>query len=216
MSKILSFLVLGICAVIFAVDIFRIYPDINAPALIDTFMVAVSLAVAAIPEGLAAVVTIVLSIGVTNMSKRNAVIRKLTAVETLGCTQVICSDKTGTLTQNKMTVMEHFTSADKLLMTAMALSNDAELMKDGSVKGEPTECALVADAAKNSIDKNQLKLKYFRIGEAPFESIRKMMSVIFRSPRRHHTVHKRSSGRSAIQVFLCLHCRRRGSAYRRA
>ncbi len=182
LSKILSFLVLGICAVIFAVDIFRIYPDINAPALIDTFMVAVSLAVAAIPEGLAAVVTIVLSIGVTNMSKRNAVIRKLTAVETLGCTQVICSDKTGTLTQNKMTVMEHFTSADKLLMTAMALSNDAELMKDGSVKGEPTECALVADAAKNSIDKNELKLKYFRIGEAPFESIRKMMSVVFRSP----------------------------------
>ncbi len=102
LSKILSFLVIGICLVIFAVNLFRYYPNITGETLIDTFMVAVSLAVAAIPEGLATVVTIVLSIGVTNMSKRNAVIRKLTAVETLGCTQIICSDKTGTLTQNKI------------------------------------------------------------------------------------------------------------------
>ncbi len=115
LSKILSILVLAICAIIFAVDILRYYPNISGERLLDTFMVAVSLAVAAIPEGLAAVVTIVLSIGVTNMSKRNAVIRKLTAVETLGCTQVICSDKTGTLTQNKMTVVEHFTSDVKIL-----------------------------------------------------------------------------------------------------
>ena len=106
LSKILSVLVLVICAIIFAVDIIRIYPDVTGTAMLDTFMVAVSLAVAAIPEGLAAVVTIVLSIGVTNMSKRSAVIRKLTAVETLGCAQIICSDKTGTLTQNKMTVVE--------------------------------------------------------------------------------------------------------------
>ena len=105
LSKILSILVLGICAIIFAIDIFRVYPNVTGEAMLDTFMVAVSLAVAAIPEGLAAVVTIVLSIGVTNMSKRNAVIRKLTAVETLGCASVICSDKTGTLTQNKMTVV---------------------------------------------------------------------------------------------------------------
>ena len=107
LSKVLSVLVLVICAVIFAVDLIRSYPNISGEGMLDTFMVAVSLAVAAIPEGLAAVVTIVLSVGVTNMSKRNAVIRKLTAVETLGCTQVICSDKTGTLTQNKMTVVEH-------------------------------------------------------------------------------------------------------------
>ena len=92
LSKILSFLVVGICAVIFAVDLIRSYPDITGEGMLDTFLVAVSLAVAAIPEGLAAVVTIVLSIGVTNMSRRNAVIRRLTAVETLGCTQVICSD----------------------------------------------------------------------------------------------------------------------------
>ena len=112
LSKILTGLVLGICAIIFAVGLLRAQgtPEgITAATMLDTFMVAVSLAVAAIPEGLAAVVTIVLSIGVTNMSHKNAIIRKLTAVETLGCTQVICSDKTGTLTQNKMTVTKHAT-----------------------------------------------------------------------------------------------------------
>ena len=105
-SKWLSFLVLGICVAIFAIGVIRDYPDVSMTTLLDTFMIAVSLAVAAIPEGLAAVVTIVLSIGVTNMSHRNAVVRKLTAVETLGCVQIICSDKTGTLTQNRMTVVE--------------------------------------------------------------------------------------------------------------
>ena len=109
LSKFLTMLVVGICVVIFAVGLFRAQGSaegITGDTILSTFMVAVSLAVAAIPEGLAAVVTIVLSIGVTNMSRRNAIIRKLTAVETLGCTQIICSDKTGTLTQNKMTVVE--------------------------------------------------------------------------------------------------------------
>ena len=182
LSKILTVLVIGICAVIFAVGLFRaqLSPEgITGDTLLDTFMVAVSLAVAAIPEGLAAVVTIVLSIGVTNMSRRNAIIRKLTAVETLGCTQIICSDKTGTLTQNKMTVVEHKAEDEKLLEIAMALCSDAELDLDtNEAVGEPTECALVNDANKNGLPKTQLKKDYPRVGEAPFDSMRKMMSTV--------------------------------------
>ena len=180
LSKILTVLVVGICAVIFAVGLMR--AGISSETILSTFMVAVSLAVAAIPEGLAAVVTIVLSIGVTNMSKRNAIIRKLTAVETLGCTQIICSDKTGTLTQNKMTVVEHVADDEKLLETAMALCSDAELDRDsGEAVGEPTECALVNDAAKNGLPKPELEKEYERVGEAPFDSMRKMMSTVHRT-----------------------------------
>ena len=181
LSKVLSFLVIGICVFIFALDVFRSYPNITGQGMLDTFMVAVSLAVAAIPEGLAAVVTIVLSIGVTNMSKRNAVIRKLTAVETLGCTQVICSDKTGTLTQNKMTVVEHAGPDIDYLATAMALASDAELDENNDAVGEPTECALVNDAFKLGFHKTELKQKCPRIGEAPFDSGRKMMSTVHKT-----------------------------------
>lgn len=180
LSKILTVLVIGICLVIFAVGLLR--AGISGDTILSTFMVAVSLAVAAIPEGLAAVVTIVLSIGVTNMSRRNAIIRKLTAVETLGCTQIICSDKTGTLTQNKMTVVEHAAEDEKLLETAMALCSDAELDKDsGEAVGEPTECALVNDAAKNGLKKPNLEKEYVRVGEAPFDSMRKMMSTVHKT-----------------------------------
>ncbi|MDR0949245.1 MAG: calcium-translocating P-type ATPase, PMCA-type [Lachnospiraceae bacterium] len=178
LSKLLSILVLGICAVIFAVDLIRMYPDITGEGMLDTFMVSVSLAVAAIPEGLAAVVTIVLSIGVTKMSKRNAVIRKLTAVETLGCAQIICSDKTGTLTQNKMTVVEYIGTDETLLAKAMALCSDAEWGAQDQAVGEPTECALVNYAHRLGLTKPALKKEYPRIGELPFDSNRKMMSTL--------------------------------------
>ncbi len=177
LSKILTYLVLCICAVIFLVGIVR-NGSFTIPVIIDSFMIAVSLAVAAIPEGLVAVVTIVLSIGVTKMSKRNAVIRKLTAVETLGCTQVICSDKTGTLTQNKMTVVDYRSSDEQLLAKAMALCSDAELDDDHNAQGEPTEAALVNYAYKIGLNKTNLAKTCPRIGEAPFDSMRKLMSTV--------------------------------------
>ena len=177
LSKILSFIVLGICVFIFIFSFVRA-GDFSFTTAINTFMIAVSLAVAAIPEGLATVVTIVLSMGVTGMSKRNAVIRKLTAVETLGCAQIICSDKTGTLTQNKMTVVEHYSADEKLLARAMALCTDAEVQHDGSVTGEPTEAALVSYGLSLGLNKNEMKASSPRIGEAPFDSMRKMMSTV--------------------------------------
>ena len=178
LGKTLSKLVLGICVFIFIFDLV-VVGDYSLTAILETFMVAVSLAVAAIPEGLATVVTVVLSIGVTNMSKRHAVIRRLTAVETLGCTQVICSDKTGTLTQNKMTVVEH-TGPLTPLSTAMTLCNDA-ILEDGGAQGEPTEAALVNFGAANGCPKPRLEAQQPRCAEAPFDSSRKMMSTIHRT-----------------------------------
>ncbi|MBE6537597.1 MAG: cation-translocating P-type ATPase, partial [Ruminococcaceae bacterium] len=176
LSKILTYLVIGICFVIFGVQLIRYGVGFNT--IISSFMLAISLAVAAIPEGLATVVTIVLSIGVTNMSKRNAIIRKLTAVETLGCTQIICSDKTGTLTQNKMTVVEYDSASLDMIATAMSLCSDAEVDGSGEVTGEPTEAALVKFAYDNGMPKYELVKKAPRIAEAPFDSMRKMMSTI--------------------------------------
>ena len=181
LSKILTWLVLGICILVFGVQLLRAGGNLDFSFVLDSFMVAVSLAVAAIPEGLAAVVTVVLSIGVTNMSKRNAIIRKLTAVETLGCTQIICSDKTGTLTQNKMTVVDTFGPDETLLAQAMALCNDAEMDAQGQITGEPTEAALVVYAQKLDLDKRTLKKELERVGEAPFDSSRKMMSTVHRT-----------------------------------
>jgi Ca2+-transporting ATPase len=180
LSKILTWLVLGICAVIFAVNILRFH-NTDANFILDSFLIAVSLAVAAIPEGLAAVVTIVLSIGVTNMSKRNAIIRKLTAVETLGCAQIICSDKTGTLTQNRMTVVENYSDDAGLLAKALSLCSDAEPDESGAAAGEPTENALVNFARDKGMPKPELQEAEPRIAEAPFDSMRKMMSTVHRN-----------------------------------
>ena len=201
LSKILTWLVLGICAVIFGVQLVRA-GGLNFEVAIDSFMVAVSLAVAAIPEGLAAVVTVVLSIGVTNMSKRNAIIRKLTAVETLGCAQIICSDKTGTLTQNRMTVVESFGEDEVELSCAMALCSDAEINDQGEVTGEPTEAALVAWAAKLGKSKNDLKAQRPRVGEAPFDSNRKMMSTVHQWGEQYVQYTK---GAPDVVISLCSH-----------
>ncbi len=185
LSKVLTWLVLGICVFMFAVNLIRmaIEGDIHLAGVLDTFMIAVSLAVAAIPEGLAAVVTIVLSIGVTKMSRKKAIIRRLTAVETLGCTEVICSDKTGTLTQNRMTVVDAYGDDKKLLAEAMALCSDAHLNAELKAEGEPTEAALVNWAVTMDINKDFLEKGPFkRVGEAPFDSERKMMSTIHTTP----------------------------------
>ncbi len=182
LGTLLSKMVLGICVFIFAFNLFVARDQLGIPGhtlsvILETFMVAVSLAVAAIPEGLATVVTVVLSIGVTKMSQRNAVIRRLTAVETLGCTQVICSDKTGTLTQNKMTVVDHVGETN-LVATAMALCSDANLNDNDQAEGEPTECALVNFACSLGLKKQDLEKATPRVDEAPFDSGRKMMSTI--------------------------------------
>ena len=205
LSGILTKLVLAICVIIFAVDIFRHFGDLGSkPAmLLDTFMVAVSLAVAAIPEGLVAVVTIVLSMGVTKMSKRQAIIRKMTAVETLGCTQIICSDKTGTLTQNKMTVVKHeLACSEEKFLAGMALCSDAKWDEEkGEAVGEPTECALVNDAAKAGMQ--GLDVEHPRVGEAPFDSGRKMMSVVVEEA--DGTFEQYTKGGPDVVLSRCTH-----------
>ncbi len=184
LSKVLTKLVIAVCAVIFAYNfISKVFIGGSTDYFevgLHSFITAIALAVAAIPEGLVAVMTIVLSIGVTNMSKKNAIIRKMTAVETLGCTQIICSDKTGTLTQNVMTVVDHFAPNEQQLATAMALCTNAEVAEDGKSTGEPDEVALINYAATLNLPKSTLVQKYPRVGEVPFDSGRKMMSTVHR------------------------------------
>ncbi len=191
LSKILTKLVIGVCVFIFAYDIITKFavPELfgsgaeNAffDIALHSFITAIALAVAAIPEGLVAVMTIVLSMGVTNMSKKNAIIRKMTAVETLGCTQIICSDKTGTLTQNVMTVVDHYAEDEQKLATAMALCTNAEVEEDGKGTGEPDEVALINYAKTLGLNKNELVAASPRVGEVPFDSGRKMMSTVHKA-----------------------------------
>ncbi|MBE5751871.1 MAG: calcium-translocating P-type ATPase, PMCA-type [Clostridiales bacterium] len=206
LSKVLTWLVLGISVLVFGVKLIQNFASgagLTFEFGLDAFMVAVSLAVAAIPEGLAAVVTIVLSIGVTNMSKRNAIIRKLTAVETLGCAQIICSDKTGTLTQNKMTVVDFFGEEEKRVATAMALCSDAEISQDNEVTGEPTEAALVVWANKVELPKYELKTKLPRVGELPFDSGRKMMSTVHERAENEYVQY--TKGAPDVVIERCTH-----------
>ena len=178
-SKVLSVICLGVCVVMFVVGL------LYQREILEIFMSAVALAVAAIPEGLTAVVTIVLALGVQRMVKRNAIVKKLPAVETLGCASVICSDKTGTLTMNKMTVVDVWTAKEgerALALTIGSLCNDTVLTynEDGSPKtaGDPTETAFVDIAVKEGLDKNEIEKTMPRVAELPFDSERKLMSTI--------------------------------------
>ena len=182
-SKALSFVCLCVCAVMFGAGL------LQGKDLVGMFLTAVSLAVAAIPEGLPAIVTLVLALGVQRMAKRNAIVKKLPAVETLGCASVICSDKTGTLTQNKMTVVEVWTPGRDnraLALTVGTLCSDAAL-KGGQrgapeCTGDPTETAIVDLAAREGLDKNELERAFPRQGEVPFDSERKLMSTVHPRP----------------------------------
>ncbi len=207
LSKMLTKLVLVVCIIDFAVGITRnvFMSDASGnlfSTILDSFIIAVALAVAAIPEGLPAVTTIIMSIGVTAMSKRQALIRRLTAVETLGCTQIICSDKTGTLTQNRMTVVDTLTDDPMLLAKAMALCSDAKRSAGmHEAEGEPTEAALVNHAHDLLLYKDELDEKFPRIGEAPFDSGRKMMSTLHNEDGK---VMQYTKGATEILLDLCV------------
>ena len=181
-SKTLSFLCLAVCGVMFGLGL------LQGKDLLGMFLTAVSLAVAAIPEGLPAIVTIVLAMGVQRMAGRGAIVKRLPAVETLGCASVICSDKTGTLTQNRMTAKELWVpqgGARREALTAGALCSDAKLTWSGgtpTAEGDPTETALVEAAAREGVDQRQLESRRPRAGEAPFDSERKRMSVLYPGP----------------------------------
>lgn len=212
LGKYLGIIAVAACAIIFVVGIAT-----GIPAL-EIFMTAVSLAVSAIPEGLPAIVTIVLSIGVQRMVKKNALIRRLPAVETLGSASVICSDKTGTLTQNRMTLTEAYTDGEaeienisncnsskikELLKYATLCCDGTVVFQDNEEKhiGDPTETAIISAAAKNGIVKEELEESFSRIAEIPFDSNRKLMTTLNRIDGKNVVIVK---GAFDIMASLCV------------
>jgi len=196
-AKILSVGVLAIALVIFLISVFAYGKN-----ALEAFMTAVAIAVAAIPEGLPAVVTIVLALGVQKMSARRAIVKNLSSVETLGCCEVICSDKTGTLTLNKMTVRETYCPSqnERLLQEIMALCNDTAESAEG-LTGDPTETALVAYAQKAGIDFARLSAENPRVNEKPFDSVRKLMTTV------HEKGGKRLSYTKGAPDMLIARCK---------
>ena len=187
-GKKLSLIIIGICVIVLGLELFR-SDGINLTVFTDAFVFAVALAVAAIPEALSSIVTIVLSVGTQKLAKENAIIRKLQAVEGLGSVSIICSDKTGTLTQNKMTVQKIYFDGQIIdkddeinarqgqLIIDGALCNDS-VQKEGQEIGDPTEIALVNFSEKHDFPVEKMREKYQRLGEIPFDSDRKLMSTV--------------------------------------
>ena len=207
-GKILAIACIIICVLIFIIGIFKKIP------IVEMFMTSVGLAVAAIPEGLPAIVTIMLSIGVTKMAKRNSIIRKLPAVETLGSSTVICSDKTGTLTQNKMTVVQvcningrASAEEQKFIMELGTMCTDTEEQYSESI-GEPTEVAITNFAIKNNLRKSELYEKMPRINDIPFDSTRKMMTTIHKMGKKYRIITK---GAPDVLIKKCTKCYNNGS-----